>query len=143
MIGTADTEAFVRSYQQHWIPRLADRYRAPSNPPANAEEELMTRAFSPEQMLDADLEQYPAHLHIDLLPPYQGVGNGRRIIERFFESAAQAGARGVHVVVAASNTGPRLLQASWLRGTGAAGPLRPPARPAQLTPLSRCLRPSV
>ncbi len=104
VIGTADTEAFVRSYRQHWIPRLADRYRAQSKTPANAEEELVTRAFSPGQMLDADLERYPAHLHIDLLPPYQGVGNGRRIIERFFESVAQAGARGVHVVVAASNT---------------------------------------
>ncbi len=104
VIGTADTEAFVRSYRQYWIPRLAGRYREPAQPPASAEEELVTLAFSPERMLEADLEQYPAHLHIDLLPPYQGVGNGRRLIERFFESAAQAGARGVHVVVAVPNT---------------------------------------
>jgi ribosomal protein S18 acetylase RimI-like enzyme len=104
VIGTADTAAFVRSYRQHWVPHLTDVYGEPSGPPGDAEEGLIRFAFQPERMLQADLGGYPAHLHIDLLPPYQGKGHGRRLIERFFESAARAGAPGVHVVVARVNT---------------------------------------
>ncbi|HXW79369.1 MAG TPA: GNAT family N-acetyltransferase [Acidimicrobiales bacterium] len=104
VIGAADTEAFVRSYRQHWIPHLAEVYVEPSGPPADAEETLIEFAFQPERMMGARLDEYPAHLHIDLLPPYQGKGHGRRLIELFFESAAQAGATGVHVVVARTNT---------------------------------------
>ena len=103
VIGTADTAAFVRSYRQHWIPHLADVYVEPSGP-TDVEEALIALAFQPERMMETDLERYPAHLHIDLLPPYQGAGHGRRLIERFLESAAQAGAAGVHVVVARANT---------------------------------------
>jgi ribosomal protein S18 acetylase RimI-like enzyme len=104
VIGTADTAAFVRSYRQRWIPHLAGAYAEPSDPPADSEEALISFAFQPERMLNTDLDPYPAHLHINILPPYQGSGYGRRLIERFFESAARAGAEGVHVVVARTNT---------------------------------------
>ena len=74
VIGTADTEAFVRSYRQHWIPRLADRYRAPSKTPANAEEELVTRAFSPGQMLDTGSGTVPGPPAHRSLAPLSGSG---------------------------------------------------------------------
>ena len=47
---------------------------------------------------------YPAHLHIDLLPPFQGAGHGRAMMETFYAAAAQAGASGVHVTVSTANT---------------------------------------
>jgi ribosomal protein S18 acetylase RimI-like enzyme len=104
VIGTADTAAFVRSYRQHWIPHLADVYVEPSGPSADTEEALIQLAFQPERMLQADLDHYPAHVHIDLLPPYQGAGHGRRLIETFCESVCRAGAVGVHLFVAQANT---------------------------------------
>lgn len=50
----------------------------------------------------ADLTRnYPAHLHINLDQNYRNGGLGTRLIERFADDAARAGARGVHVVTGA------------------------------------------
>ncbi|MET0353639.1 MAG: GNAT family N-acetyltransferase, partial [Plantibacter flavus] len=51
------------------------------------------------------LAQYPAHLHIDLLPETQGMGVGRRLIDAFCGLLAERGVPGVHLGVGVSNTG--------------------------------------
>jgi ribosomal protein S18 acetylase RimI-like enzyme len=105
--GTPDTAAFVRAYRARWIPRLAGRYPVPPEPaagPLGLEEEMIALHYRPERMLWPGLAEYPAHLHIDLLPPFQGTGHGRALMETFFAAAARAGAAGVHVTVMAANT---------------------------------------
>jgi GNAT superfamily N-acetyltransferase len=117
VVGTPDTAAFVRAYRARWIPRLAGRYpvppqetgRAPAEPkdpprPGNLEDELIALHYRPERMIWPGLAEYPAHLHIDLLPEFQRVGHGRAMMETFFAAAARAGAAGVHVTVMATNT---------------------------------------
>jgi ribosomal protein S18 acetylase RimI-like enzyme len=105
VIGTPDTAAFARAYRARWIPRLAGRYPPPSpDPPASREEELLALHYQPERLVRPGLKEYPAHLHIDLLPPFQGAGHGRALMETFYAAAAQAGAAGVHVTVATANT---------------------------------------
>jgi ribosomal protein S18 acetylase RimI-like enzyme len=46
---------------------------------------------------------YPAHLHVDLLPRAQGSGNGRRLVEHLFSRLRAMGVRGVHLGVDADN----------------------------------------
>ena len=60
--------------------------------------------YQPELLVWPGLEQYPAHLHIDMLPPFQGAGHGRALMETFYAAAAQAGAAGVYVAVTTANT---------------------------------------
>ena len=73
VIGTPDTAAFARAYRARWIPRLAGRYPPPSpDPPASQEEEMLALHYRPERLVWPGLKEYPAHLHIDLLPPFQG-----------------------------------------------------------------------
>jgi GNAT superfamily N-acetyltransferase len=103
VLGTADTTRFASLYRREWIPRLAGRYREPPASPASPDDELLVSHYRPERMLIAYLDRYPAHLHIDILAPYQGAGHGRRLIEAFFGAAAGAGAPGVHVGVARAN----------------------------------------
>jgi ribosomal protein S18 acetylase RimI-like enzyme len=50
------------------------------------------------------MQDYPAHLHINLLPRAQGHGAGRRLIHRLLASLAEAGAGGVHWGVDPANT---------------------------------------
>ncbi len=50
-------------------------------------------------------DDYPAHLHIDLLPSAQGQGWGRALMDRFLAQVRSAGARGVHLGVATVNRG--------------------------------------
>ena len=104
VIGTPDTAAFARAYRARWIPRLAGRYPVPPDPPGNPDEEVLALHYQPEWMVWPGYQEYPAHLHIDLLPPFQGAGHGRALMETFYAAAAGAGAIGVHVTVAKANT---------------------------------------
>jgi ribosomal protein S18 acetylase RimI-like enzyme len=104
VIGTPDTAAFARGYRERWIPRLADRYPVPPDPPLTPDQQMLALHYWPERMLWPGLPQYPAHLHIDLLPPYQGFGHGRALIDTFCAAVADAGAAGVHVCVVRENT---------------------------------------
>ena len=47
---------------------------------------------------------HPAHLHIDLLPRFQGRGLGRRLLDHLFEGLRAAGADAVHLGVSPENT---------------------------------------
>ena len=104
VIGTADTAAFVRLYRQEWLPRLARTYPGPPVAPTTPDEWLLATLYQPERMLRPELSAYPAHLHIDVLPAYQGAGHGRRLVQTFVGAAARAGAGGVHVAVSPTNT---------------------------------------
>jgi ribosomal protein S18 acetylase RimI-like enzyme len=57
----------------------------------------------PERMLLPELVDHPAHLHIDLLPDYQGRGHGRRLIDTFRRAAADAGAPALYVGMLTAN----------------------------------------
>ncbi len=50
-------------------------------------------------------KDYPAHLHIDLLPCAQGHGEGRKLIETLCEHLKSIGVKGVMLDVGADNTG--------------------------------------
>jgi len=61
--------------------------------------------YRPERMLMPELAGYPAHLHIDLLPDYQGKGYGRALMQRMFAALADDGAPSVYVGMVTANTG--------------------------------------
>jgi ribosomal protein S18 acetylase RimI-like enzyme len=95
ILGTADTRRFVERYRAEWLPRFAAKYT----------EDADTRAgFRPQRMLVPDVDEYPAHLHIDLLPELQRQGWGRRLMRRFLDSAAERGAAGAHLSFDPANT---------------------------------------
>lgn len=48
--------------------------------------------------------QYPAHLHIDILPDFQGKGNGTLLMQTLLTHLREKGVRGVMLGVSASNT---------------------------------------
>ena len=50
-------------------------------------------------------KKYPAHLHINLLPGYQRMGLGSRLIHRLEETLRQQGCSGVSLCVNAKNPG--------------------------------------
>ncbi|WP_230393925.1 GNAT family N-acetyltransferase [Plantactinospora alkalitolerans] len=74
VLGTADTAVFVRRFRAEWLPRVADRYPEPVDEPGTPDAVMAHLLHTPERMILADLADYPAHLHIDLLPGYQRAG---------------------------------------------------------------------
>lgn len=56
-------------------------------------------------MLLPEIGEFPAHLHVDLLPVAQGRGVGRMLVETVLDALHADGVRGVHLVVDPRNTG--------------------------------------
>jgi ribosomal protein S18 acetylase RimI-like enzyme len=104
IVGTADTAGFVRWYRQQWIPRTAQRRPVPPDPPVTPDDVMLALHHRPERMLVPGLlADYPAHLHIDLLPDWQGKGWGRALMHRFLDSLREAGVPRVHLSTSRSN----------------------------------------
>ena len=104
VLGTADTPALVRAYRERWIPRLAGTYPEPADPPVTPDDRMLRLHSRPERMLVPELAPYPAHLHIDLLPPAQGAGHGRALIDTFLAALAGRGVPAVHLGMVPTNT---------------------------------------
>jgi ribosomal protein S18 acetylase RimI-like enzyme len=96
VLGTADTRAFIERYRTGWLPHFAVRY---------PEDDDTRAGYRPERMLVPAVDDYPAHLHIDLLPELQRQGWGRGLIRRFLAEAARRGAQGAHLSFDPANAG--------------------------------------
>jgi ribosomal protein S18 acetylase RimI-like enzyme len=111
VLGVADTAAFIEWYAREWAPGFAARHPLAAAPtaaqPAFTEAQLLEAGRDPERMRIAELADYPAHLHIDLLPELQGQGWGRRLIDELRAALAARGVRAVHLGMDAANTGAR------------------------------------
>jgi GNAT superfamily N-acetyltransferase len=104
VVGTPDTPTFVRSYRDHYIPALLERYPVPDHPPVTPDDEMLALHHNPDRLLLPELADYPAHLHICLLPSHQGQGYGRALMSTMLAALAAEGAPGVHVGMVTANT---------------------------------------
>ncbi|GHA21178.1 hypothetical protein GCM10007989_15480 [Devosia pacifica] len=102
VVGTPDTQAFAQKLEEHWWPvqrrRLAGRQAV-----RKKDQSVLDIVASPSMPPEEIVADYPAHLHINLLPKAQGKGNGRMLIEAELEALRQAGAEQVHLGVSPSN----------------------------------------
>ena len=106
IVGVADTRRFVERFTDEWLPGFAQKYTH-IVPHTNKNEMIIHLGFWPERMLIAEADEYPAHLHIDLLPKYQGTGLGRRLIETLRAALRERGVKGLHLSMDAANTNAR------------------------------------
>ena len=107
VLGTADTARFAQRYRDEWLPATAGRYPHPAEPPVTREDSMLWLHEHPERMLVPELADYPAHLHIDLLPEWQGRGWGRGLISAFLAGLRAAGVPRVHLGMAVTNVSAR------------------------------------
>ena len=104
IIGTADTARFVERYRDEWLPRVAPKYADDEDP---RDQQMLGWLRDPERMIVAEFRDYPAHLHIDLLPEWQGKGFGRGLMEAFWAGLRAAGVERVHLTMSATNDAAR------------------------------------
>jgi ribosomal protein S18 acetylase RimI-like enzyme len=107
IVGAADTPAFETRLGAEWWPRLRAIYPDPGAATGDG--------WSPDQrrchtihhprrtpaMISAD---YPAHLHINLLPSLRGREIGRRLMDRWINAVRALGSSGAHLAVGTTNT---------------------------------------
>jgi len=112
IIAAPDTAAFKQWMEEQWLPPIRKRCPLPL-PPAMIRTEKEKRIFQllhkKQFPIDENeypwLADYPAHLHIDLLPILQGKGTGRALTDALFTELKRQKVPGLHLGVSASNTG--------------------------------------
>lgn len=102
-VATDDTEAFEAWFAATWWPGVASRY--PLAGAGARERGTIEYAAARAPGREWHAQQYPAHLHIDLLPELQGQGFGRRLIDTLIGALEQAGAPAVHLAASSANAG--------------------------------------
>ncbi len=105
VLGTTDSTRFYREFRERWLPTVAERFPAPAEPPAGRDEGLRHLLHHAEAMLVPSLAvDYPAHLHIDLLPEGQHRGLGSRLMTTFVDALRERGVPGLHLGMNPANT---------------------------------------
>jgi len=95
LLAVSDTRAFTSWWADTWTPWFATLYPRPEQP-YSEEERLILRGYHPDQIEIAEVDDYPAHLHVDLLPAAQGQGWGTNLIGRLRSELADVGVPGVY-----------------------------------------------
>jgi ribosomal protein S18 acetylase RimI-like enzyme len=104
VLGTRDSVAFRTRTEQEWFPPLRERYALPPDSDRSHDADVI-RYIHEGMHLSHDIPEYPAHLHIDLLPVGQRQGWGRAMMQTFLDRLRALHVRGVHLGVGRRNTG--------------------------------------
>lgn len=104
ILGTSDTSRFVEWFRTRWLPSAAVRHPEPEGPPATPDEAMAALLHHPERMLVPEVAAYPAHLHIDLLPDWQGRGYGRALMHTLLDALHDKGVQNLHLSMLTANT---------------------------------------
>jgi len=101
LLAADDTRAFEAWAAAEWWPALRERY--PRRDDGTPEAELINLIHEPARAPDALVDEFPAHLHIDLLERARGHGLGRALVEQLLGDLRERGVPGVHLDVASDN----------------------------------------
>jgi ribosomal protein S18 acetylase RimI-like enzyme len=103
VIGTRDSDAFRLQTEREWFPALRARYPLPPEHDRSRDADMI-RLIHHGMHHTSDPVEYPAHLHIDLLPLAQGQGQGRAMMQTFLDRLRELRVPGVHLGVGRRNT---------------------------------------
>jgi ribosomal protein S18 acetylase RimI-like enzyme len=107
IVGALDSRAFAVRLEADWWPTLRERYPAPPS-------ELSPDQWTPDQRaagfihvpltVPAELaDDYPSHLHINLVPRLQSQGLGRQLMNTLMRALRERGSVGLHFFVRPAN----------------------------------------
>lgn len=105
-VGTLDTYKFEAQLETNWWPYLRRKYQKPdekSRASWSADELSCQMIHHPESTPRHITDQFPAHLHMNLLPEAQGGGVGALLLNNWIQKAIQLGATAAHIGADAKN----------------------------------------
>lgn len=104
-LGALDSRAFYALYEAEWRPKLCAQFPEPQGSPEewSRVQQVHYLYHHPDYFCPEPYEEYPSHVHIDLLERARGRGNGRRMMEVLMERLRKGGSPGAHLGVSAFN----------------------------------------
>lgn len=104
ILGTKNSEEFSTKCEAEWFPTLREQYTLPDASDQSNDANIIRRIHNG-YIFKEEFHNYPAHLHIDLLPVTQGKGLGRKMIETFIQKLKNGNVSGLHLEVGKKNIG--------------------------------------
>ena len=103
--GAFDSRAFYDRYEKDWRQDLIAKFPMPQGDPRHwtRVQTVYSWYHNPDYTMPEPYEEYPSHLHIDLLERAQGRGYGRRMMEMVMDQLRQRGSPGAHLGVSMLN----------------------------------------
>jgi ribosomal protein S18 acetylase RimI-like enzyme len=104
-LAALDSRSFYDHYVNEWLPALQAQFPAPAGDPStwNRSQAIHSLYHHPDPYCPEPYEDYPAHLHIDLISRAHRQGHGRRMMDELMGRLRAKGAAGVHLGMAANN----------------------------------------
>jgi ribosomal protein S18 acetylase RimI-like enzyme len=105
VLGVLDSKKFYDAYRNEWLPGIRAQYPKPTGDPRqwNHTQRVCAEYYNPEIFWPEPYEDYPSHLHIDLLPRAQGRGLGREMMRVLLAALVERGSVGTYLAMALSN----------------------------------------
>jgi ribosomal protein S18 acetylase RimI-like enzyme len=105
IVGTLDSTGFQTWMNSEWLPLLSAEaeFQVTDSPFERSLKEQILRPQCLTQQEVSLYAEYPAHLHIDILPELQGRGFGRKLIDSFIRNLQNHRISGVHLGVDEKN----------------------------------------
>ncbi|MCW3492147.1 GNAT family N-acetyltransferase [Microbacterium sp. SSM24] len=104
VVAAPDTAAFEEWFRAEWWPRHGTRWPRPASE-VTRQDGILLYAYRRGTEAVSFGAEYPAHLHIDLLPEAQGHGLGRRLIGTLVAELRRQRVAGLHLVASPDNAG--------------------------------------
>lgn len=99
-VGAADTSSFAARLEADWWPALRNKYPEPDEKTQStwsADERRSHMIHRPESAPGPIAAQYPAHIHMNLLPIVQGQRLGGRLLGHWIGKAEKLGVAAAHI----------------------------------------------
>ncbi len=104
-LGAFDSKQFYDRYEKEWRQDLIQKFPKPQGDPSKwtRVQTVYSWYHNPDYTMPEPYDEYPSHLHIDLLERAQGRGFGRRMMEMVMHKLLQRGSPGAHLGVSMMN----------------------------------------
>ena len=102
-LAALDTVAMQDWALQEWLPPFQQDYPLSLAQQCGQNDQELLHLIHETNPLLPLVQDFPSHLHVDLLPRVQKQGLGRRLIEKLLESLTGLGSKGVHFGVDGEN----------------------------------------
>jgi len=103
-LAALDTRTFEDTLSKQWWPAILEKYESRSPENFNEREKnLFDYIQNPPLRPKVIVDQYPSHLHIDLLETAQGRGIGKAMMHLLLETLREKGSKGVHLGMGSQN----------------------------------------
>ena len=103
VLGAKNSINFLEKCENHWFPQLRKRFTLPDKKDKSLQSNFIRYLHQKQDLID-DLQDYPAHLHIDILPAARGKGFGRQLVQVFLNQLKVLNINGVHLIVSKQNS---------------------------------------